>query len=307
MRLSRQALALFASVTTHQPSAPPLSPRKAPEALLPTVPAAQGELTYPEVATAVFEAHGEMLPDQRAGALLTSLSASVRALGLDHIRREVANFTALETEEFPEVAECWYAAYRLCLAFWYHHAAARTLTVGEVAACLYLTEAEPVSRAESARQCAAGGARRAEDLDGAARLDVERAVDAWLRAESARLTEGDSARRAGSARHDLLVGVSVPRAVPVTAVVQLGDAFTSEFAPALAGGQRPARGSWLYRHLVPHAGRRARCWELATTSARWRLPLIVQPRAGTLRWGTTPPPPPAGNGRRPVYEGWAGK
>lgn len=112
--------------------------RLMPGALLPTVPVLGRELTYPEVASALFEAWADQFADVRFGPLAGAVTWAVRELGLEEIQDGVGLVTDFDTEECPEAAECQYAAYRLCLAHWYSRATSRPLSAGEAAVCLYL-------------------------------------------------------------------------------------------------------------------------------------------------------------------------
>jgi hypothetical protein len=115
-----------------------LTHRLLPGALLPTVPVVGLELTYPQVASALFEAWAEQLADMRFGSLMGAVTWALREIGLEEIQDGVRLVTDFDTEEFPEAAECQYAAYRLCLAHWYLRATCRPLSAGETAVCLYL-------------------------------------------------------------------------------------------------------------------------------------------------------------------------
>ncbi|MCE7081558.1 hypothetical protein [Streptomyces sp. ST2-7A] len=128
-------------------SAAVLTHRVLPGALLPTVPLLGVELTYPEVGTALFESCAEMLPDHRFGPLTGAVTNALLTFGVDGIRETVAVFTDLEDEEFPEVAACRYAAYRLCLAHWYARATTRPMSAGEATVCLYLATDGPAAGA----------------------------------------------------------------------------------------------------------------------------------------------------------------
>lgn len=129
------ARALFA--VTRRPG-PVLAERRAPGATLPTVPLAGGELSYPEVAGVLFEAYADELPAPRVRALLAALSGAVARLERSDITRAISVLTSIDLAEFPELADCWALAHRLCVAFWYEHASARPMTAGEVGVCLYL-------------------------------------------------------------------------------------------------------------------------------------------------------------------------
>ncbi len=131
------ARALFAAHGRRQ--GPALAERRAPDATLPTVPLAWGELSYPEVAGVLFEAYADELPAPQVGTLLAAISG-VGRLERSDITRAISVLTSMDLQEFPELADCWALAHRLCVAFWYEHASARPMTAGEVAVCLYLSD-----------------------------------------------------------------------------------------------------------------------------------------------------------------------
>ncbi|MDT0268314.1 hypothetical protein RM844_18695 [Streptomyces sp. DSM 44915] len=292
MNAPKLNVGLLAAVRGGHPApAPVLRPRVASSAALPTVPVPGGELTGRQVAAVLFEAGVEELYQPRLAILLAALADTYGRVNPGELAQATEGFMGLDVEEFPEVAVCWQAAYRLCLAFWYHRAVARPMTAGEVAACLYLAGAEPTRRATTTGTTmpapilgAATVARTAHTLPTRLLIGLGRAFadefapDPWF--------DGSGPGSADSS--------------------ESGPAAGSGLGSGSGSGQGSAGGSgdstWLYRQLMPQTDRRARCFTIGADSARWRLPLIVRPENGPLTLGATAPE--ALMPERMIREGW---
>ncbi|MBW1604760.1 hypothetical protein JJV70_22220 [Streptomyces sp. JJ66] len=100
----------------------------------------------------MFESLADELRDPDTDTLTAALTGAVRTLGTEHIREQLPVFHDLGLEEFFEVTQCWQWAHRLTLSYWYAGARSRTMTAGEVAVCLYLSDLQQCRQAEFRRQ-----------------------------------------------------------------------------------------------------------------------------------------------------------
>ncbi|WP_256726476.1 hypothetical protein [Streptomyces acidiscabies] len=271
----------------------------------PTVPAGGMGLSPEEVAAALFEAGADVeylgsVPG--TDALYGVLRESADEQGPAGIVKLVGDFSALDSAEFWEVADCRRFAYRLALSFWYEGARSRPMTVGEAAVALYLSDAYRHHQVDALT------IRRAPLLvsravrQGAATVPVETLIRlgaAMVRefttpASVTPVTERDTQVSTGDTPRD------TPRDTP-------GDtrAVTDPVTESQPDVTRVTPGrDWLYRQALPDWHRRRFCFDLMRADTRQPTPLIVRLDDGTYAVGATPPAGPDGTWARTLKAGW---
>ena len=136
---------LAGTMTPRRPQRP-VTDRRRPGQDFPTIPlpALGIEVTREQAAAVLFETYADELPGLHSTGLIATLTrlltAAMEAVGTDGLARIQTTFDGLDAREFPEVARCRAFGHWLALAHWYDGAATRPMTVGEVAAALYLSD-----------------------------------------------------------------------------------------------------------------------------------------------------------------------
>ncbi|MGW1903086.1 hypothetical protein ACWCQB_38265 [Streptomyces hirsutus] len=271
--------ALYARVTAPTAPAVPLARRERRRASeeFPTLPAAGLEWSPGEVAAALFETGADevAVPVPSTDTLYDAFRASVGELGPAGVAEVADIFNGLDPAEFPEVGVCRTFAYRLALSFWYEGARSRSMTVGEAAVSLYLSDTY------RHHQVDAYTLRRAPLLvsrairQGAALVPTETLV---------RLGEAMGREFASPALTCVTDGVTGPSRDRVTAV--------------------PGGRDWLYWQALPDYHRRRFCFDLMRADTRQPSPLIVRLDDGTHAVGATPPAAPDGTWPRTLRARW---
>ncbi|WP_256727113.1 hypothetical protein [Streptomyces acidiscabies] len=299
---------LYARMTAPAVPAVPLVRRERRQAgdEFPVVPAGGMGLSPEEVAAALFEAGVDVeylgsVPG--TDALYEVLKKSADEQGPVGIVKLVSDFSALDSAEFWEVADCRRFAYRLALSFWYEGARSRPMTVGEAAVALYLSDAYRHHQVDALT------IRRAPLLvsravrQGAATVPVETLVRlgaAMVRefttpASVTPVTERDTQVSTGDTPRD------TPGDTP-------GDtqAVTDPVSASQPGVTCVAPGrDWLYRQALPDWHRRRFCFDLMRADTRQPTPLIVRlDDEGGYVVGATPPAGPDGTWARSLRAGW---
>ncbi|PWG11954.1 hypothetical protein DF268_19160 [Streptomyces sp. V2] len=236
-------------------------------------------------------------------ALYRVLKVSADEQGPAGIVKLVSDFSALDSEEFWEVADCRRFAYRLALSFWYEGARSRPMTVGEAAVALYLSDAyrhhqvdaltmrrAPLLVSRAVRQGAA-----AVPVETLIRLGAAMVREFTTPASVTPVTERDTQVSAGDTPRD------TPRDTP-------GDtqAVTDPVSASRPGVTRVTAGrDWLYRQALPDWHRRRFCFDLMRADTRQPTPLIVRlDNEGGYAVGVTPPAGPDGTWARSLRAGW---
>ncbi|WP_225640646.1 hypothetical protein [Streptomyces werraensis] len=271
--------ALYARVTAPAAPAVPLArrERRRLEEVFPAIPIRGLELTTDEAAAALFETQADELawPVPHTDTLYDSLNGAVRLLGPAGIAEHVEDFTALDSDEFPEVGVCRQFAYRLALSFWYAEARSRPMTAGEAAAALYLSLAYRHHQADGA------AARLAPSL-------VSRAI------------------RQGAA----LIPVETLMGLGEAMTAEFAAPALTCVTPGVTGASHPGvtptgpGNDWLYRQALPDWQRRRFCFSLVRAHPRQPSPLIVRLDGGGYALGGIPPAGPDGSWRRPLRAEW---